>query len=304
MIIDCHTHLAHPATMPDIFFDGWIENLRRAFPHDLAERHRQKIEARYRTGNSDPDGSIHVAEMDDAGIDVSVSLIIDFGIAFAAHFPPLETVFQMHRDLAARFPDRFLVFAGVDPRRGRSGLELFERSLTEWGFRGLKLYPPCGFAPGDERLFPYYELCAQHGVPVLTHVGPTTPSLSFKHTEPMAIDDAALRFPKVNFILGHAATVHRDDAALLAEYRPNVYLDMSGFQAELRRDTWNKSLAWFKARGLLRKIVFGTDWPIHRPHGSQRDWTDAARSGASDGPLSAAEVRWILEDNPRELLGL
>jgi len=300
MIIDCHTHLASPAALPEVFFEGWRENIRRLLPPGLSERHQDRLAARFGLNPLDPDGDRHVAEMDAAGVGAAVSLIIDFGVAFPEHAPPLAELFAAHRALAESHPGRFAVFAGVDPRRGAAGLELFERSLVEWGFRGLKLYPPCGFSPSDAALDPYYDLCAQHRVPVLTHTGPTSPRLSFQHTRPSDVEAAAHRHPGVDFILGHGAIVHREEAALLAGYRPNVYLDTAGFQALWRRGDWAETLSYFKQRGLLRKLLFGTDWPIHRQYGPLKRWTGRLAEGG--GPLTEAELRWIREDNPREVL--
>lgn len=301
MIIDCHTHLATPAVLPTIFFDGWADNIRRLLPPKLPRAHVARIEQGFRLALEDPDADRLVADMDAAGIDVAVLHIIDFGLAFDGQVPPLEEVFQAHRRVVARHPGRFRVFAGIDPRRGRAGVELFERALVEWGFTGLKLYPPCGFSPSDPALDPLYDLCAQHGVPVLTHTGPTTPRLSFRYTHPSELDDAARRFPNVDFVLGHGSVVHRDDAALLAEFRPNIYLDTAGFQVVDRQGEWLSSLAFFKRRGLLRKLLFGTDWPIH----NQMATMAASRerlSSPSDGALTPMELQWVVEANAREVL--
>ena len=43
--------------------------------------------------------------------------------------------------LAARYPDRFLPFAGADIMAGGSALDEFERLVREHGFRGLSLRP-------------------------------------------------------------------------------------------------------------------------------------------------------------------
>lgn len=303
MIIDFHTHLASPVVLPGVFFDGWADNIRRLLPPNVPPAHRSRIEESFRLSVLDPDGDKLVAEMDAAAIDVAVVLLIDYGLAFPGHVPPLEEAFAAHRALLARHPGRFVVFAGVDPRRGQSGVDLFERSLVDWGFRGLKLYPPCGFSPSDPMLDTFYELCAQHHVPVLTHTGPTSPRLSFRHTHPTDIEDAAHRFPGVDFVLGHGSVVHRDEAALLAEYRPNVYLDTAGFQVVHRRGEWAETLGFFKRRGLLRKLVFGTDWPIHSQYGPNETWLPRL-SCAPDGPLNAMELGWVLEHNAREILKL
>jgi predicted TIM-barrel fold metal-dependent hydrolase len=127
--------------------------------------------------------------------------------------------------------------------------------------------------------------------------------LSFSHTRPADVDGAAHRFPGVDFVLGHGAIVHREDAALLAEYRPNVSLDTAGFQVVHGRGEWSETLAFFKRRGLLRKLLFGTDWPVHGQHGPQRPWVERL-AGGPDGPLTPAEARWLLDGNAREVLGL
>ncbi len=301
MIVDVHTHPARADALPEVFFDGWADNIRRLLPPELTERQRARVADRFRLSRDDPDGDLQVAEMDAAGIDVACLLLIDFGMAFPGEVATLESLYADIRRRSARHPGRFLPFAGVDPRRGTHGVRLFEQALVDWGFLGLKLYPPCGFSPSDPSLFPCYELCAAHRVPVITHTGPTSPRLSFRYTHPREIDEAARLFPGVNFILAHGAVVHRDDAALLAEYRPNVYLDTAGFQTPLGRGEWAASLAYFKGRGILRKILFGSDWPIHYSYGQAGEWL--ARLGG-DGPLDERELRWFYQDNPLEVLRL
>jgi uncharacterized protein len=297
MIIDCHAHVAAEGVLPTTFFKGWAENISRNLPSNFGDDLRQVIQ-----GNDDPDCTKLLAEMDAAGIDKTVLLIIDFGLRFAQEITPLEELYLRHRELLEAHPNRLLVFAGIDPRRGRAGLELFERSLRDWNFRGLKLYPPCGYSPSDLSLFPYYDLCRTYGVPVLTHVGPTASSLSFKHTRPEDVDDAAHAFPEVNFILGHAGVVWYEESGLLAEYRPNIYLDLSGFQAEVRRKNFDEILRRHKQRGLLRKLLFGTDWPIHRFFGNQKTWTAEMRKTVDKGVLTPEELDRILYFNAAELM--
>src|SRR5258708_20996453 len=121
-------------------------------------------------------------------------------------------------------------------------------------------------------LLPYYEICRQMHLTVLTHIGPTTATLPFRFTRPEHVDDAAFHFPEVNFILGHAAVTHYHDAALLAQYRPNIYLDLSGFQTAVNRNEFRTTMNLHLAPGLARNLLLCPDWPIHRFWGSQRDW--------------------------------
>jgi hypothetical protein len=224
------------------------------------------------------------AEMDEAGISQSVLLAADFTWALKDCPLSIEETYQRHRAVLERHAGKFLVFAGVDPRWGKDSLDLFERSVRDWGFRGLKLYPPCGYSPSDPALFPFYECCAHYRIAVLVHIGPTSPVLSFVHSEPAHIDEAARRFPGVRFVLAHAPVGFPEECAMAACFRPNVYLDISAFQLSLGWTPPAEGLRRLVRRGINHKILFGTDWPVFRLQGKQKSFIDAL--AADDGPLA------------------
>ena len=67
-------------------------------------------------------------------------------------------------------PDRFFPFYGVDPRNPDSlDLEKIRYYIQSKIFSGIKLYPPNGFFPFDERLDALYEFAASNNVPIMTH---------------------------------------------------------------------------------------------------------------------------------------
>jgi uncharacterized protein len=67
-------------------------------------------------------------------------------------------------------PDRFFPFYGVDPRNPDSlDLEKIKYYIHSKIFSGIKLYPPNGFFPFDERLDALYEFAALNNVPIMTH---------------------------------------------------------------------------------------------------------------------------------------
>lgn len=297
MIIDCHAHAASPMAIPHVFFDGWCNTIVSNMPRKLTDREIDLLRQRFYSLNADEHCDTMVREMDEAGIDSSVLLIIDFTHHFGDRARPLAEVYDYHRRIAERHPGRFLLFAGADPRNGIEGIDLFERAIREWGFKGMKLYPPCGYSPSDPALDPYYDLCATYRIPVLTHIGPTTSNMPFKYTDPRDVDTAAYRFQGVNFILGHAGAQHYRDAALLAEYRPNVFLDISGFQTELRRGNFDDIVLFHKQKGILRKLLFGTDWPVHRMAGKQIQWVSAVNALADKSILSRTELDDLFAGN-------
>jgi predicted TIM-barrel fold metal-dependent hydrolase len=71
-------------------------------------------------------------------------------------------------DLKRRYPDHIYPFVCADPRRPNL-LDLVKRTIEKERFTGLKIYPPMGFYPFDEKLYPVYEYAEKKGVPILTH---------------------------------------------------------------------------------------------------------------------------------------
>lgn len=301
-IIDSHCHIASLEHIPRSFVAGVVANMMsvlaaqgvNANPSQLAEMYYQKMQ--------DPLCDDLVAEMEKAGISKSILLIADFTYAMKDCSLTIEESFQKHREVLSRHPGKFEVFGGVDPRWGKDGLALFERSLSEYGFRGFKLYPPCGFSPSDRTLFPFYELCAQYKAPVVVHIGPTSPTLSFQHASPFLLDEAAHTFPAVNFILAHGSVNFTEECAMMCRFRPNIFLDISAFQTIPQDNA--AALKKTLSQGINHKVLFATDWPVFRLQGDQRHFVDMVI--AQDGPLSQLKPReqaWILNKNVNRLVG-
>jgi predicted TIM-barrel fold metal-dependent hydrolase len=226
------------------------------------------LQDRYVAGLQDHQCDELVAAMDVAGVHRAVLLLPDFTYVLRDCELSIEEMFERHAAILDRHPGRFEVLAGVDPRWGKDAVALFERGVEQLGFRGLKIYPPCGYRPDDPALFPMYEICAQRGLPVVVHMGPTSPVLGFSTARPELVDGAAQAFPSVPFILAHGATAHASDCADLCTYRPNVYLDVSGFQSVQAVDPDFTALRLLFRRGIHHKILYGTDWPVFRLQGT------------------------------------
>ena len=302
-IVDAHSHVASLEFIPPAFVEGVAHNLARSLEARGMQIPLRKLIDRLHASLQDPDGEQHLAAMEQAGISRSILLIPDFTYAPGGLSLSIEEMFLAHRQILARHPGRFTVFGGVDPRWGRDGLELFERSVRDWGFAGLKLYPPCGYSPSDERLFPFYEICARYSLPVLLHTGPTSPALSFEFSSPLHIDKAAHSFPGVNFILAHGAVHHVEECALLCEYRPNVYLDISGLQGKLETDRETGHFRHLFYRGISHKILFGTDWPLFRMQVDQKGFVaDLIGENKILAGLSPGDLELIFFKNIERLL--
>lgn len=263
-VVDGHINLASDRAIPSQFIEQQAENAAsrmsllggRGISH---ERIRHRLLSLYQ----DHDGDALVAEMDAAGIAQAVLVAPDYShVADCSLDRP--AIAEQHDRVRRRHPGRFLVFWGVDPRSGPAGLELFERCVTRYGFEGLKVYPVNGYSPSDPGLYPYYELCRQRGLPVLSHTGPSWQALEFRYGQPLLVDRAARDFPEVDFILGHGGVRQVEECVDLCVHRPNVYLDIAGAQGVTHPDGWLSRLNRLFRLGVNHKIIYGSDWSAHR----------------------------------------
>ncbi|PYP92381.1 MAG: amidohydrolase [Candidatus Angelobacter sp. Gp1-AA117] len=302
-IIDCHCHIASEEHTPRSFLEGSVKNMVAALSAQGLPVSVKKLMTIFQSKMRDPFGDALVTEMGEAGISKSVLLIADFTYALKDCILTIEESFARHREVLLRHPGKFEVFGGVDPRWGKDGLALFERSLVEFGFRGFKVYPPCGFSPSDPALFPFYELCAHHQLPVLVHIGPTAPVLDFTVSSPFLIDEAARRFPSVNFILAHGAVSFVEECVMLCRFRPNIYLDISGYQSTLGYDPTATAVKKIVSLGINHKVLFGTDFPVFRLQGEQKDFLMPLMSeNGALAELSDKEQSLVLHQNVERLL--
>jgi uncharacterized protein len=260
-LVDGHCHVPSSRFVPVPFIEGTARNAAAVIEALGLRPNLNRLIDDLLLELQDHQADALVAAMDRAGIAHSLLLCPDFTWVFPEAGRTIEEMLRAHAEIAARHAGRFSWLAGVDPRWGKDGVDLFEKALRDWGAAGLKLYPPCGYEASAPMLDPYYELCASYGVPVLLHTGPTSPALAFSTAHPLTVDGAALRFPTVNFILAHAPVAHGDVCLYLARFRPNVYFDLSGWQTH-DVSTREASLARLLPRALLHKAIFGTDWPV------------------------------------------
>jgi uncharacterized protein len=265
-IIDAHCHVASTRYIPRQFLVDVARNMRRRYAAHGQDIPENKLIDLVLAQNQDHDASELIAEMDGAGISKTVLLMPDFSHAMAVEMDMLQMAHE-HRKIADTYPNRFYFFVGADPRNGKGGPDNFISALDIVGGCGLKLYPPCGYSPSDPDLYPYYEICEARGIPVLLHTGPTAQSLSYRHSLPQLIDQAARKFKNVNFILAHGGVTYTQECVELCRHRDNLYMDIGGFTGGIYVQDWMHHLSQLMQCGINHKIIFGTDWPIFRMSG-------------------------------------
>jgi predicted TIM-barrel fold metal-dependent hydrolase len=283
MIIDFHVHLS----LPEHYQDWVLEWARANFPGDLNEMI---------TKVTSPEGVRTLLQEND--IDYAVGL---------AEVSPITTGWvgnDFVGEMCAKanaLPDpdsgprgRLLPFASINPFIINDlGAEL-ERLVDEYGFKGIKVYPPYQHHyPNDIRMYPLYAKAQELGVPMLVHTGSSVfKGARIKYGDPLLLDDVAIDFPNLPILLAHSGRPFwYEQAFWMARRHPNVYLEFSGLPAK-------KLLDYFpRLEEIAHKAVYGSDWPGN---------PDLKRNVETIRKLSiSAEAKQaILYENAAKLLGL
>ena len=231
MLIDCHVHLNN-------YHEGELK--------PLEESLRLLFEA-----------------MGENGVDHAV-VITSYKVD--PHRPSAEDVYQM---------------AGHDPRitvveglrwRGDARTDLFglEERIAQDHVQGIKLYPGYDrYAINDPSLESIFRIAAKHDVPVMIHTGDTyTKHAKVRHAHPLLVDDIAVDFPDVKFVMCHLGNPWFQDAAEVLYKNENVYADISGltlkdFESNFERYIIQRVKDMIMYMGDPgRQLMYGSDWPL------------------------------------------
>lgn len=302
LLIDGQVTLASTVTTPQVFLEYQARNAVERLSAFGIPGSVEKMTERLLRLYSDPQADRLVAEMDAAGVGHAIVMAPSY-----RHAVPVaasqEDIAELYRGIIRRHPGRFTVFWGVDPRDNEDDFLLTQTLLQEEGFGGIKLYPPCGYSPSDERLDRYFALCADLHLPVCSHSGPGWGPLDFSYAQPLLLDSAARRFPGVDFIFGHGAVFGTAECVAIAAHRPNVYLESSGFSSAPSADGWPAHLNSTFRLGVQHKMIFGTGWPSYRLTESMASLCAAVVDGDEVfDDVSDAARALILGGNARRLL--
>jgi predicted TIM-barrel fold metal-dependent hydrolase len=163
--------------------------------------------------------------------------------------------------------ERFIGFASVDPLKPGAPKEL-EFAVKSLGLRGLKLDPALqDFDLNNPQAFEVYEAASSLQIPVLVHTGMSwAPGTALMQGQPLLLEKAIRRFPRLKFVLAHWGWPWIWDASALALKYPNVFLDTSCLYydspTEFFQFVFSQQLpTTLIERSLRNQVVFGSNYP-------------------------------------------
>jgi predicted TIM-barrel fold metal-dependent hydrolase len=161
----------------------------------------------------------------------------------------------------AKYPDKFIGFAYVDPRRA-DYLSLLRHAIEDLGLKGVKYGPIYNEVPlSDPRLTPVYEYLVRNDLPLTLHMGTTyTRESPVDLGRPIHVEPIALRFPDLKIVMAHMGHPWYEECTVIVRKQPNVYAEISALF--YRPWQYYNILITAQEYMVTDKLFFGTDFPF------------------------------------------
>ena len=297
LTVDCHLHLTESAEQAPIW---WMEELYRPYGGDYVWT----------------DGAAIVRILDRAGADIGMVQGSDIRrTTYHPDYPDQRNLYVPNDYTArqvARFPDRLIGVANIDPLRDvRAGVIEQRRCVEELGFKSSKFLPTYqNYYIDDPAVAPMLESCLELDIVAHVNTGysPTiTAALRYGHPE--RLDRVGIRYRDLR-VLVYVNFPYVDEGIAVVARHPNFYADIAYFVGAGPESLFD---ALDKLRGLdaLDRVVYGSDNnDKDRTGGGQRigthllDELNGVAERRDREPFVAAQIEGIVGDNARRLYKL
>lgn len=216
-------------------------------------------------------------------------------------------------------------FIHIDPRRPEY-TDLFKWAIIQNGFKGVKLYPPLGVFPFDDRFDIIYSYCESAKLPIMAHctsgnpvhykgskkellqllkysIIPVNEKLSNKElcsnfTHPLNYHKVFEKFPNIKICLAHFGRENEWDKiirGMMVQYK-GLYTDISYSLANTEH--WGYLKVLLSTDEVLRsRCLFGSDFYMNAMEGKEKQFSLNLRA-------YLGEELWqiISVDNPNKYL--
>ncbi|MFX0083836.1 MAG: amidohydrolase family protein [Candidatus Hodarchaeota archaeon] len=213
-------------------------------------------------------------------------------------------------NIANKYPDRLMAFAGIDPRR-ENALDMLKQCFEEFGMKGLKYHCDSGYHPNSPESIKILKYVEKKGGILLTHTGPLGPPAICKYTEPLLLSETSNKLPNLKIIAAHMGSPPKwREWAALAAFYPNLYGDMAMWQAYAfgKYELFCRELRDLIDYAGLEKVLFASDGPVYDIVIPTKDYIQLIKDLPKNAPkgikFTEEEVEAILGNNAAKLLGI
>ena len=249
MICDVHTHIWQSPDQLGQLELGEMPRLQRG-----GARPRMNPAGRTTAWRSIPSGDPEHHWQQSGAVDKSIVL------GFKSRYLQAEIPNRYVADYVARYPQKLIGFAGIDPtEKGAPGEVRFAKE--DLRLRGITISPANqDFHPSDTRAMRVYEQAEALGMPIIIHPsGRFTVQSKMEYGRPYLLDEVARAFPKLKLVIAQMGQPWIDETICMLGKHDHVFADVSGLLSR----PWDAYNALVSAHqyGVIDKLLFGSDFP-------------------------------------------
>lgn len=168
-----------------------------------------------------------IEEMEQAGVVKGVVIGRDAGTTYGIASSNAGIL-----ELMAKWPDKFIGFAGLDPHNGMEAVYELAK-MHDKGMKGAAIDPYLARVPADHRLYyPVYAKCCELDIPIVITTGPATlvKGAVMDDAHPRRIDQVACDFPELKIVMSHGGYPFVNEAIMVTHRNRNVYMDLAEYE--------------------------------------------------------------------------
>jgi len=191
---------------------------------------------------------------------------VEKAIVFALNYADssgIESSDETTAAAVAKYPEKFVGFAYVDPRRPDC-MDRLVHAVEDLELKGVKFGPIYnGVALSDPRLVPVYEYLQKHNIPLTMHMGTTyARNAPIDMGRALHVEPIALRYPDLVMVMAHMGHPWYEDCIVVSRKQPNVFCEISALF--YRPWQYYNILIAAQEYRITDKIFFGSDFPAAR----------------------------------------
>ncbi len=260
--------------------------------HVLPLYHRQL--ARVRSGDMAPKADDDTLYREMAGVEKAIVFALGYGDSIG-----IESDDETTAAAVAKYPDKFVGFAYVDPRRP-DYMDRLVHAVEDLKLKGVKFGPIYnGVGLSDPRLEPVYEYLQGRNIPLTMHMGTTfARNAPIDMGRPLHVEPVALKYPDLVMVMAHMGHPWFDECIVVSRKQPNVFCEISALF--YRPWQYYNILISAQEYGIVDKIFFGTDYPFARVEESVQGLlkVNEQLAGTALPRVSTDTMQRILASNP------
>lgn len=198
-------------------------------------------------------------EMDESGYDKVIITAVKMWSHRRHSTHIMDWSIELIKDLVDKSNGRIVGGVSYNPFNIEESISEIDKAIKEYGFKYIYFHSlGYGLPPNDKKYYPLYVKALEYDIPVGFQVGHSAEILPSEVGRPIYVDEVAIDFPGVKFILSHTGWPWVDEWIAMVWKHSNVYGDISAYPARALPER-DKLIEFMNSWRGEDKILFGTN---------------------------------------------